>query len=699
MANDDRVKMTAVQLLLIPLGLYVLGLFYYGRFVGSYDLSAAVLLAAGSFVCPTLGISTLLAVLPLGILIANNPAFAFSGAQLFVALGLLGAIARLVLARRRTSDNGGLVWALGALLLLTATPLSRFVMLARSHFADLIGILWLHLYYGDQLSPFAFIARGWVYLLGVLMFFTVRMLQSPQYSVAGAVLRQDDRKGTARGWAGLLTCLNGKIQGESWLHGGLLGGCLVMAAYSLYDLLLGRKPWVSYFAVFDDRNTYGAFWMIGLGLLTYFWARSGSRWGRLPALAAAALFGLLLLASFSLSGIASGLLIVVLYGIAFRRKTSQLPSGRFSLRRAAGVTAVVLVATYFALPTLAVVYPPSDPISVARGLNERLESVGPARLAGTVLEGRVAFWKAGWRMFASSPLFGVGLGRYYLESGHYLSLPGGIAAYRNENAHNYFLQVAAETGVLGVILSGVFLAWLLGGRWDISGRSRNTAAGIAVVAILANSVTSHPLLVDSMLYLFGALAGLVAGPLAQPGQRMQVPEIEPARVGTGSGEKRAGEGSGRLAVFSRVLRQKKIALAGTVVFVALYALHIRSIWNRLPPGFEWGFYGTEEDAVGPFRWTRGLALKSIRRDRMPPLSVRALNPDIGRSPVTVRIYSDRDPFYTIELRDSAWHEVRMPSSSEVPPEFLLAIKPSRTWSPALMRIALDYRELGVMARF
>lgn len=51
---------------------------------------------------------------------------------------------------------------------------------------------------------------------------------------------------------------------------------------------------------------------------------------------------------------------------------------------------------------------------------------------------------AGPQLFASSPLFGIGFGHYSYESGRYVGVP--IAA------HNWYLNVLAEQGVVGIVL-------------------------------------------------------------------------------------------------------------------------------------------------------------------------------------------------------------------------------------------------------
>jgi O-antigen ligase len=71
--------------------------------------------------------------------------------------------------------------------------------------------------------------------------------------------------------------------------------------------------------------------------------------------------------------------------------------------------------------------------------------------------GRSDIWRVGWRMVEGAPLQGVGVGQFSISSIHYLLEPG--ALQRDEFivdtpkvAHNIYLQVLAELGIVGLVL-------------------------------------------------------------------------------------------------------------------------------------------------------------------------------------------------------------------------------------------------------
>lgn len=65
--------------------------------------------------------------------------------------------------------------------------------------------------------------------------------------------------------------------------------------------------------------------------------------------------------------------------------------------------------------------------------------------------GRVAIWKIGMRMMLSNPLTGVGMGRFYEGVGRDRS-ERGLPSAKWQAPHNSFVQIGAETGVIGLFI-------------------------------------------------------------------------------------------------------------------------------------------------------------------------------------------------------------------------------------------------------
>jgi O-antigen ligase len=95
----------------------------------------------------------------------------------------------------------------------------------------------------------------------------------------------------------------------------------------------------------------------------------------------------------------------------------------------------------------------------------------PAEARDRILEleggtGRTDIWTVGWRMVEDRPLVGVGAGNFPVASIHYLLEPGALMRtdFIVDNpkvAHNTYLNVLAELGVVGFILFLAILAFPL----------------------------------------------------------------------------------------------------------------------------------------------------------------------------------------------------------------------------------------------
>ena len=90
-----------------------------------------------------------------------------------------------------------------------------------------------------------------------------------------------------------------------------------------------------------------------------------------------------------------------------------------------------------------------------QGGSERVTTLG----SGT---GRTDIWKVGWRMVEDKPVLGVGAGNFQNSSIHYLLAPGVIQSDdffvdQPKAAHNTYLQVLAETGIVGLTLFTLIL--------------------------------------------------------------------------------------------------------------------------------------------------------------------------------------------------------------------------------------------------
>jgi putative inorganic carbon (HCO3(-)) transporter len=107
-------------------------------------------------------------------------------------------------------------------------------------------------------------------------------------------------------------------------------------------------------------------------------------------------------------------------------------------------------------------------------------------------DGRSSTWTVAWRIFKQRPFAGVGLANFTTYEPHYVLQPGPISdvhlvAEAPEYVHNAYLQLMAETGVVGLLLfvavaaTCVGLTWSAVRRFERLGATRYAALSQAVM--------------------------------------------------------------------------------------------------------------------------------------------------------------------------------------------------------------------------
>jgi hypothetical protein len=112
---------------------------------------------------------------------------------------------------------------------------------------------------------------------------------------------------------------------------------------------------------------------------------------------------------------------------------------------------------------------------------------------------------------------GSGLGSFdrVFRAAEPLTLVGPL--YLN-HAHNEYLEILLETGVVGVAILALFLLWLAPAAWAAwrrgSGLAR--AASLSILLLLAQSAVDYPLRTETVAVLFAFCCGLLARPDPAP---------------------------------------------------------------------------------------------------------------------------------------------------------------------------------------
>ncbi|HXJ83806.1 MAG TPA: O-antigen ligase family protein, partial [Candidatus Methylomirabilis sp.] len=281
---------------------------------------------------------------------------------------------------------------------------------------------------------------------------------------------------------------------RAWI--GWLAASLVVAGYGTWMWVLGEgsaAPRVE--SLLDDLNSYGSYLV-----LTFFsaWAvlrAEEVRWkGLLAAVALVASAWMLLLSGSRIAILAALAAAGAIWLVRIRRRTRSIA--------AVALVVAIVGSSWYWYEARSVQNP-----SLADLLKEVTH---PAFLVHHFRETRQTLWSAAMRAFAEHPLLGVGPGLLYQDIGQYYR--GDDRGWRpfHENAHNYFLQLAAETGVLGVIAWG-WLVWA-GLRPGLAAWRQGSGSFVLAVgglAYLVTSLTGHPLMLSRQVVLFWGFVGLI----------------------------------------------------------------------------------------------------------------------------------------------------------------------------------------------
>lgn len=323
-----------------------------------------------------------------------------------------------------------------------------------------------------------------------------------------------------------------------WIAAALLLAAVVQAGWGLYQffwrigpdwfLIQGRFMRASGF--FRQPNPYGGFLGLMLpvaaSLTLWAWfrlARPGVRWTGLLLLAllaaATLLIGAGLVASWS-RGAWLGAVAALLTVLAFWNRTTL--TALVAATGAGGVAGLLGALNPAWIP--AALTSRLGDLPAYLGLVDILrQEVNDDNFA--VIE-RVAHWVAALRMWAQAPWLGVGPGNYAWVYPQ-VALPRWPDPLGH--AHNIYLNLLAETGLIGLITHllvwAALLFWLIQVILRMPGASRSRALGVGVLGMVAHlavhSVFDN-LYVQGMYLVLAFWFALVAAAITAPSQSAEL---------------------------------------------------------------------------------------------------------------------------------------------------------------------------------
>jgi len=131
----------------------------------------------------------------------------------------------------------------------------------------------------------------------------------------------------------------------------------------------------------------------------------------------------------------------------------------------------------------------------------------------TSLNSRLVMARVSIELFEQAPVFGIGIARFYGASAAVAGQQiAGFSRGPRENAHNNFLQVLTEQGVIGLAAMVWWLGIVVLGGWRdqlAQPDSLRAALLLAVTACIGTWLMGHPLLVPEFALVFWFYSGIL----------------------------------------------------------------------------------------------------------------------------------------------------------------------------------------------
>jgi O-antigen ligase len=435
---------------------------------------------------------------------------------------------------------------------------------------------------------------------------------------------------------------------------------------------------------FSDPNAYGAYLVLILPLaLIKIVENKGKRGWKYAGLSMLLILNLIWTASRSawFSLILSLLLMLVI--LSFTKLRNEIPYHypRTHFRKIS-IGIIIFVGIVAILLILISTHSTPTDFSQHKSYWDVLQfSLNAKAEADTILKNRIPLWEAAFRMVAYHPWTGIGIGSYpfwlqYFKGEHVITF------LKISHAHNYYLEILAELGLLGL---GIFL-WLLYSifncGWKVIRQAGLVPLGLltGIGAFLLALLTQHALVqmeMQFMLWIPVALLVTYAEP-AKPDIKFQIPK-------TGI----------------------------TIFLLFLFCVYGYSFLaldkQKTLLDYSVGMYKAESNSGYEFRWTNRVAYKPIViHGRSFTLPILVYHPDIMQKPVEVQIYLNRVLLDTLSLNQPGWteHTYLVPDSIPTSPNetknAVLTVVVNRTWNPWQKSGSAsfwDYRRLGAGVAF
>ncbi|MEQ9623714.1 O-antigen ligase family protein [Coleofasciculus chthonoplastes] len=290
----------------------------------------------------------------------------------------------------------------------------------------------------------------------------------------------------------------------------------------------------------------------------------------------------------------------------------------------------------------------------------------------TALSQRPDIFRSNLLMYSHYPILGIGKGIFYRQSSiAEFSQSDFFATYNGENAHNYFLQILVETGLVGLV---IFCSLFIYQSLYLRNRSTEIIT-VLIVGLFSGNLYGHSLLIPNLLFLLFILLG--ASNVDEQPEKSISPTI-------------------RLIPLPKAWRYVLIAMTTAIVVGAIY--EVKTSYGKLP--FQSQFFCYKPAEYSDHQ-TSGLFEKTYTvTGNYLNLTYIVHHPDARRRPLTIDFNLEQEGqkiAHNQRLINSPgeYQEILDISPLKMGSKISLQIKTSRCFTPINLGVSLDKRPLGI----
>lgn len=295
------------------------------------------------------------------------------------------------------------------------------------------------------------------------------------------------------------------------LFGAVLAFAGILQRLSTPDAIYGlrRTPQAISFGPFVNQHHFAALMEMTSGVALGILFGSGTkREHKVVVALAAGIMGMAIIFTGSRGGLIGYLCVVAFSAVAsFVRSSTYHQDPDATDRRKRNLYVLIAAGGLVVLVLASVLF--------LGGEGSLIRSIGMGNTQSDPTSGRAHFWSVGWMIFLANPILGSGLNSFGVVFTKFDTWNG---FYRVEQAHNDYLQMLADGGILGIACVAAFIILYLrravlaiGERREGIRRGIVTGALAGTLGILIHSFFDFPLRTPANSFFFLLLVVVVVG--------------------------------------------------------------------------------------------------------------------------------------------------------------------------------------------